>query len=87
MQKTEIKDFESIKDFSEEEIESLLTKTELRELVYALKGASPFVKENIFKYIPDDIKTWFKEENEKLGSVKLIVVEKYQEIVLEKIKD
>ena len=87
MQKIEIKDFESIKDFSEAEIESLLAKVELRELVYALKGASPFVKDNIFKYIPDDMQTWFGEENQKLGSVKLLVVEKYQEIVLEKIKD
>lgn len=74
--------FEDIAKFGDKDIQTLLKNVESSQWAMALKGASPELKEKIFRNMSQRASDLLREEMEFLGAVKLSAVEqKQQEIV------
>jgi len=72
-------EFEDLLNLSDIEIQSILKKCELSDLLFALKGCSPTLKHKIEDNLSEKVKLQIKEEFDKTEAVPIHEVEKAQD--------
>jgi len=75
-------EFEDLLNLSDLEIQSILKKCELSDLLFALKGCSPSLKHKIEDNLSEKVKLQLKEEFAKTEAVPLAEVEKAQDKIV-----
>ncbi len=79
--------FEDIAKFNDKDIQTILKNVENSQWGMALKGASPELKQKIFRNMSQRAGEMLKEEMEFIGAVKLSAVEEKQQEVVDIIRN
>ena len=75
--------FEDLVNIEDREMQILLKHIKMEDLLLALKTASDALKDKIFKNVSERVSEMIKEELEIMGPVRLKVVEKAQQTIIE----
>ncbi|MEW6754865.1 MAG: flagellar motor switch protein FliG, partial [Candidatus Latescibacterota bacterium] len=78
--------FEDIAGMSDRDIQRLLREVEQQDLVVALKGATPGLRERFLTNISEQVKEWLRDQDAFLGRMRLDEVEEVQLRIVQQVR-